>query len=134
MSFNYSVIWIDHQEANVIYLRCTESESEVIKTRSTHKNLHHKSGNVSGAHAGPDEHYLHEVIQAVKESKEILIVGPGSAKLELMKHATKHDHVIAEKVVGIETVDHPSDGQLLAYAKKYFAKVDALKGDTVITG
>jgi hypothetical protein len=51
-----------------------------------------------------------------------------------MKHATKHDHLIADKVVGIETVDHPTDGQLLAYAKKYFHKVDALKGDTVITG
>ena len=73
-------------------------------------------------------------IQAVKESKEILIVGPGSAKLELMKHAVKDDHLIAEKIVGIETVDHPTDGQLLAYAKKYFARVDALKGDTVITG
>lgn len=134
MSFNHSVIWIDHQEAHVIYFNLTASESEVIKTRSTHKNIHHKSGNVSGAHAGPDEHYLHEVIQAVKESKEILIVGPGSAKLELMKHASKHDHLTAEKVVGIETVDHPTDGQLLAYAKKYFHRIDALKGDTVITG
>lgn len=118
----------------MIYFSPTASESEVIKTRSTHKNVHHKSGSVSGARAEPDQHYLHEVIQAVMESKEILIVGPGSAKLDLMKHATKHDHAIAEKVVGIETVDHPSDGQLLAYAKKYFAKVDALKGDTVITG
>ena len=81
MSFNHSVIWIDHQEAHVIYFNPTASESEVIKTRSTHKNIHHKSGSVSGAHAGPDQHYLHEVIQAVKESKEILIVGPGSAKL-----------------------------------------------------
>ena len=133
MSFNHSVIWIDHQEAHVIYFNPTASESEVIKTRSTHKNIHHKSGNVSGAHAGPDEHYLHEVIQAVKESKEILIVGPGSAKLELMKHAAKHYHLIADTVVRIETVDHPTDGQLLAYAKKYFHKVDALKGDTVIT-
>ncbi|BDX22030.1 hypothetical protein TUM22923_13510 [Polynucleobacter sp. TUM22923] len=112
----------------------TASESEVIKTRSTHKNVHHKSGNVSGARAEPDQVYLHEVIQAVKESKEILIVGPGSAKLDLMKHATKHDHDTADRVVGIETVDHPTDGQLLAYAKKYFIKVDALKGDTIITG
>jgi stalled ribosome rescue protein Dom34 len=132
MSFNHSVIWIDHQEAHVIYFNPSASQSEVIKTKSTHTNLHHKSGSVSGAHSVADHHFLHEVIQAVKESKEILIVGPGSAKLELMKHANRHDHVIAEKVVGIETVDHPSDGQLLAYAKKYFVKVDALKGDTVI--
>ena len=134
MSFNHSVIWIDHQEAHIIYFNPTASESEVIKTRSTHKNIHHKSGSVSGAQTAPDQHYLHAVIQAVKESKEILIVGPGSAKLELMKHAVKDDHLIAEKIVGIETVDHPTDGQLLAYAKKYFARVDALKGDTVITG
>ena len=134
MSFNHSVIWVDHQEAHVIYFNPTASQGEIIKTKSTHKNLHHKSGSVSGTHVLPDQHYLHEVIQAVKESKEILIVGPGSAKLELMKHAAKHDHPTAEKVVGIETVDHPSDGQLLAYAKQYFAKVDALKGSTVITG
>ena len=57
MSFNHSVIWIDHQEAHVIYFNPTASESEVIKTRSTHKNLHHKSGSVSGAHAGPDEQF-----------------------------------------------------------------------------
>ena len=129
MSFNHSVIWIDHQEAHVIYFNPTASESEVIKTRSTHKNIHHKSGNVSGAHAGPDEHYLHEVIQAVKESKEILIVGPGSAKLELIKHAHHHDAKIAEKIVGVETVDHPTDAQVLAYAKTYFNRIDKMRGD-----
>ena len=29
MSFNHSVIWIDHQEAHVIYFNPTASESEV---------------------------------------------------------------------------------------------------------
>lgn len=27
---------------------------------------------------------------------------------------------MADKVVGVETVDHPSDAQLVAYARKYF--------------
>ena len=126
MSFNHSVIWIDHQEAHVIYFNPTASESEVIKTRSTHKNVHHKSGSISGARAEPDQHYLHEVIQAVMESKEILIVGPGSAKLELIKHAHHHDAKIAEKIVGVETVDHPTDKEILAYARKFFYKVDQM--------
>ena len=26
--------------------------------------------------------------------------------------------------MGIETVDHPSDGQLVAYAKAYFKRID----------
>jgi hypothetical protein len=33
---------------------------------------------------------------------------------------------MAELVVGIETVDHPTDGQLIAYARKYFIAKDAL--------
>ena len=32
----------------------------------------------------------------------------------------------AEKVVGVETVDHPSDGQLVAYARKYFVAKDRM--------
>ena len=30
------------------------------------------------------------------------------------------------KVIGIETVDHPGDGQLVAYARKYFVAKDRM--------
>ena len=30
------------------------------------------------------------------------------------------------KVIGLETVDHPSDGQLVAYARKYFKAKDQM--------
>jgi len=70
---------------------------------------------------------LHEVVEAVADANEILIVGPGSAKLELIKHIYKHDANIASRVVGVETVDHPTDGQLLAYAKKSFLRIDNLR-------
>lgn len=129
MSFKHAVVWLDHHEAHVIHFNPSESESEVIKTRSKHTQMHQKSGNVSGARTPTNPDFLHEVIQAVADAEEILIVGPGSAKLELVKHVAKHDHQLTEKIVAVETVDHPSDGQLLAYAKKYFVAVDNLKGD-----
>jgi hypothetical protein len=31
-----------------------------------------------------------------------------------------HHHSLEANVVGVETVDHPTDGQLVAHAKKYF--------------
>jgi len=68
------------------------------------------------------------VISAVKDAHEILIVGPGSAKNELQKHAVAHDPAIAQKIVGVETVDHPTDGQVLNFAKQFFHKVDQLRG------
>jgi hypothetical protein len=59
-------------------------------------------------------------------SGEILLVGPATAKLELLRYIEKHDHALGAKIVGIETVDHPTDGQLVAYAKKYFKRVDRM--------
>ncbi len=126
MSLNHAVIWIDHQAAHVMFLSETASEAEVIRSKSSHQHLHHKGGEVGSGKLSLDEKYLHSVTNAVKESKEILILGPGSAKLELIKHAHHHDAQIAANIVGVETVDHPSDKEILAYARKFFYKVDQM--------
>ncbi|MEY3885592.1 MAG: hypothetical protein RIS87_1367 [Pseudomonadota bacterium] len=127
MSLIHAVVWVDHQEAHVIQFNANASESEIIKTKSKHAQVHKRAGTLTGGRSEADQGYLHEVISALSGAGEILIVGPGSAKLELFKHAHSHDAKIAEKIVGLETVDHPTDGQLLAYAKKYFVKLDNMK-------
>ena len=132
MSFNHAVIWIDHSEAHVIHFDAEASESEVVKTKSTHPHLHHKSGSTGAGHAGSDKGYLHAVIEAVADANEILVVGPGKAKLEFLRHADKHDPKIAAKIVGVETVDHPTDRQLLAYARKAFVRIDQLNGTSAL--
>jgi stalled ribosome rescue protein Dom34 len=126
MSSNHAVIWIDHQEAHVMFLSKDASEAEIIKSKSTHTHLHHKANEIGSGKLALDSKYLHSVMQAVNESKEILILGPGSAKLELIKHAHQHDAKIAEKIVAVETVDHPSDKEILAHARKFFYKVDRM--------
>ena len=126
-NLSHAVVWIDHQEAHVIQFNEDEHENATVSTRSKHGHLHQKAGVVGSGHHVADQTYLHEVVEAVASANEILIVGPSSAKLELMKHMVKHDANIASKVVGIETVDHPSDAQLLAYAKKSFTRIDHLK-------
>lgn len=127
MSLSHAVVWIDHKEAHVIQFNTDSSESEIIKTKSKHKQVHQKAGVIGSGHQSTDQNYLHQVIQALDGVDEILIVGPSSAKLELFKHAHSHDQKISERIVGIETVDHPSDGQLLAHAKKYFVKIDNMR-------
>jgi hypothetical protein len=32
----------------------------------------------------------------------------------------EHDHGLEGRIVGLETVDHPTDGQLVAFARSYF--------------
>ena len=37
------------------------------------------------------------------------------------------DPKLKKKVVGVETIDHPSDGQLVAHARKYFNAADRMR-------
>ena len=55
------------------------------------------------------------------------ITGPANAKTELVKHIHNHDPKLIDVIVGVETVDHPSDAQLVAYAKKYFDATDRMQ-------
>lgn len=126
MSTNHVAIWIDHKEAHILYFDATKSE--IVKSDSSQPHLHHKAHEVGSGKAPPDKHYFHAVITAVAGASEILIIGPGSAKTELLKHAISHDPAIARKIVGVETVDHPTDGQALAFAKTYFHGVDRMRG------
>jgi stalled ribosome rescue protein Dom34 len=126
MQTNHVVVWLDHSEAHVIHFNPEASDVETIKTHSTHRHLHNKAGSIGNGRAPEDAQYFDDIAQALQGSLEILIVGPGNEKLALLKHLQKHQHDLAEKVYGVETVDHPSDGQLLAYARKYFVKADLL--------
>lgn len=127
MQTNHVVIWIDHHEAHVLYF--DPSKNELIKSQSTHTHLHHKANEIGNGKAPNDKDYFHQVIEAVSNVNEILIIGPGSAKNELSKHAASHDPAVAKKIVAVETVDHPTDPQIIDYAKKYFNRFDRLKGD-----
>lgn len=92
----------------------------MIQTTTPHAHLHARSGAAGAGHQADDNAYYHGVVEALAGAKEILVVGPGQAKVHLIKHIHAHDPLLADKVVGVETVDHPTDGQLVAYARKYF--------------
>lgn len=124
MHTQHVVVWLDHQEAHVIHFNRDASEAEHIKSAAK-PHLHVKAG--GGNRAAEDRHYLDQVAQAISDAEAILVVGPGSEKLALVKHLMKHHHAVSEKVVAVESADHPSDGQLLAYARKYFVAADRMR-------
>jgi stalled ribosome rescue protein Dom34 len=126
MSHYHAVVWLDHNEARVMHVSPADVEKSVVHPANPPRHLQRKRGSVSGSRQPEDQQYYHEVVEALAGAAEILIVGPGHAKLELIKHIHAHDHGVVDKVVGVETVDHPGDGQLVAYARKYFVAKDRM--------
>ena len=71
-----------------------------------------------------DEDFLDAVAKSIADAGEVLIAGPASAKTELIKHIHHHDPKLMNLIVGVETVDHPTDAQLVSYARRYFDAKD----------
>jgi len=128
MSHFHAVVWLDHSEAHVMHIAPDDVEKSVVHPAKPHQHLHSKSGAPGSGKAAEDKHYYHAVVEALKGAQEILVVGPAQAKLQLIKHMHAHDQAVADKVVGVESIDHPTDGQLVAYARKYFAVKDKMLG------
>ncbi|MEI8170190.1 MAG: translational machinery protein [Rhodoferax sp.] len=126
MSHYHAVVWLDHSEAHVMHITADDVEKSIIHPTKPHKHLHSKSGALGSGRPAEDKNYYHAIVEALAGAQEILVVGPAQAKLQLIKHIHAHDQVMADKVVGVETIDHPSDGQLVAYARKYFVAKDRM--------
>jgi stalled ribosome rescue protein Dom34 len=126
MSHYHAVVWLDHSEAHVMHFTAEDVEKSVVHPAKKHVNLHSKSGVIGSGRSAEDQHYYHGIVEALKGAQEILVVGPAHAKLNLIKHIHAHDHAMVERVVGVETVDHPSDAQVVAYARKYFVAKDRM--------
>jgi hypothetical protein len=131
MSHSHAVVWIDHHEAHIIHFSLEDSETAVVKPPEPQQHhLHHKRGSVGSGHDKPDAAYLGKVAAGLGNATEVLIVGPAGAKLELFRYLQNHHKPLADRVLGVETVDHPSDGELLRFARKYFVAADRMRGTT----
>ncbi len=126
MSHYHAVVWLDHSEAHVMHISLDDVEKSVVHPAHPHKKLHSRSGTVGSGKLAEDHNYYHAIVEALQGAQEILVVGPAQAKLQLIKHIHSHDPDMSNKVVGVETIDHPSDGQLVAYARKYFVAKDRM--------
>jgi stalled ribosome rescue protein Dom34 len=128
MAHYHVAVWLDHREAKIFSFGMTGASEWEVKPHDQHVHLHHKAGLGDSGRAPLDKKYLHAIAEAVKDAGEILIVGPGTAKSELKHHLEAHDPQVAKKVVAVEPMDHPSDGELLRYAKQAFKRIDAMRG------
>lgn len=126
MSFNNAVVWLDHTQAQVIHFDKDASESESLKTHSTHPHPHQKH---SDSHANENDNSLFhaEIAEVLAGTEQILVVGPAEEKTAFMKYLSSKSPAIAEKVKAVETVDHPSSGQLLAYARQHFVSAGGMQ-------
>ncbi len=127
MASHYNaIVWIDDREAKVFNFNATEVDRMILHPHNPTRHIHHKANAIGGG-ALLDQEFFEQVTEAIADAKAILITGPASAKSELAAHVARRHPDIARRVVGVETIDHPSDGALIAVARLYFKAEDGTR-------
>jgi len=129
MSHVHAVVWLDHRDARVVDFSVDEKHAVTVHHAGGHRKVHHRAGTTGSGHTNDDTHFFDEVVTAIGDAREVLVTGPGTAKIAFRDHVTKHHAALASRIVGVETLDHPSEGELLAHARKVFKRIDAMLGD-----
>ena len=128
MKRQHAIVWIDHREAHIFGIGLDAGEKLAVHDKNAIAHVHHKAGPTAGSGHEPETlAFLDEVAKALDGVKEILIAGPAQAKIHLKSRLEKHWPHIATNVVGVEVLDHPSEPEILAFARKHFLRIDLMR-------
>ena len=121
MSLFHAVVWIDHQTAQVLQFDAEHVQAQKVKAHSHHTAYH-------GSAVRTEHEFFGEVCDALAGISEVLVTGSKTAQADFKHYVEKHRAAVAKQVVGYETVDHPTENQLVAMARQYFVKFDRMNG------
>jgi len=121
----HAVVWLDHAQAKIFHIGLAGSDEVTLHPHLPTKHLHHKANSIGSGHAAPDKDFLEQVTSSLNDAGEILIIGPAGAKTELAKFIHEHHAALGKRIVAVEAADHPTDPQIIAYAKQHFKMAPA---------
>jgi stalled ribosome rescue protein Dom34 len=127
MDHRHAVVWVDHHEAHLVKFGLTGADSTVLKSGSEPEHLHHKANSIGDGRAPKNIAFYEKLAAALNGASTILITGPGSAKLELVNYIRSKHPSLAAAIVGVEPLDHPTEGELLKFARSYFKAEDRMR-------
>ena len=99
----------------------------VVRSKSSAPQLHHKANSIGDGRAAVDVDLYERVAQELKNVSSILIAGPSTAKAELAHHIRQQHPEWATNIRGVEPLDHPSERELLKFARSYLSAADRMR-------
>jgi hypothetical protein len=132
-------MWIDHREANIVFLSQDGEETKQIKSTVEKQlrrsgdsplNQHFEKGMTPASdrrekgYMGHLANYYEEIVSVVRGAEAVFIFGPGEAKGELRKHFHKHN--LCERIVGFETTDKMTKREIARKVRNFYIAATAI--------
>lgn len=121
MTMFHAVVWLDHTRAQIL-----EFDADHVKASKVKAHHHHTAQH--GSEVRSQHEFYAALCDALAPIPEVLVTGSKTSLADLRHYVEKHRPQLTARVAGWETVDHPSDAQLVALARQYFLRHDRMTG------
>jgi hypothetical protein len=133
-------VWLDTKQAVLIEITDKSKRIKTITSEIDSKERisgeSKRFGRFGQQYLNPEKHkrnkiqeqvklYLQQIIEEIKQFDSLLVFGPSEMKNKLKKEIQKHKD-IAEKLSSVQTADHMTENQMVAWVRKHFTKTGAL--------
>ncbi len=122
----HAVVWIDHKLARIFHFNVEEADRTVIRPDHAVRDVHHGQKR-TGHRVAEDREFFEAVAGAIADAGAILIQGLADEKEAFAKFLAEKHPAIRTHVEGVESADHPTDGELLDYARRYVKAADRMR-------
>ena len=122
MSPNHAVAWIDHHTAQVLRIDAEQVLDQKVKEHVHYTRQH-------GSKVRSEHEFFGEVCDALAGIASILVAGSHTAQADFRHYVEKHRPAVAAQIVGWETVDHPTEREIVKMAREFFVE----RGELVAT-
>jgi stalled ribosome rescue protein Dom34 len=122
----HAVVWIDHKQARIFHFNVEDADRTVIRPDHAVRDMMKSTGR----EMTQDRAFFEDVARAIADAGAILIMGPGTEKDAFAKFVAEKHPAIATHIEGVEKADHPTDGELLAAARRYVKAADRMRRQT----
>lgn len=116
-SHAHAVVWIDHLIAKIFGIGLTGVSATAVHSHLPSQHLHHKANTIGDGRVEADATFLARVGEAVSGCSDLLVIGPGTEKTELMQYLKAQRPDLNLRV---EPSDHPTDREIVALGRKRF--------------
>lgn len=118
-------IWIDHKKAVVVSVSGADISAKTLESEVGPHSRYSGTADGGGEKKYEERHgqhlhkYYDEVIGQMGHPDDLLIFGPGEAKLELKERLSRAPS-LSQCIVDIHTTDKLTDPQIVAKVKEHF--------------
>ena len=121
----HAIVWIDHKQARIFHFNVEEADRTVVRITSFATFM--PASKRTGHRIEENKPFFEDVAKTIADAGAILIVGPAQEKDFFAKFLAEKHPAIRTHVEGVEKADHPSDGELLDFARRYVKAADRMR-------